>query len=218
MCDRIIGRIIEMLTAIRNNCYFQKLSVPFSVIAVAIIIYFHFADVSDLYKSGNIPKMGFSGTMLLIFLAFLSYKFESRVLSFRMYGFAMILLPLIFFKVYAYIYATYSGNVFKELMREENVVAGVIYKKKSSLGRGYNHKMIKVGYEYNGVFQSMQSISKGQYKNVNVGDTLILLVSREYPCVMEILLYNPTKEQKERYKIPRKFKSYGYGKIEEEEE
>ena len=58
MCDRIIDRIIEMLTAIRNNCYFQKLSVPFSVIAVAIIIYFHFADVLDLYKSGNIPKMG----------------------------------------------------------------------------------------------------------------------------------------------------------------
>lgn len=118
-----------MLTAIRNNCYFQKLSVPFSVIAVAIIIYFHFADVLDLYKSGNIPKMGFSGTLLLIFLAFLSYKFESRVLSFRMYGFAMILFPLIFFKVYAYIYATYSENVFKELMREKNVVAGVIYKK-----------------------------------------------------------------------------------------
>lgn len=98
MHDRIIDRIIEILTAIRNNCYFQKLSVPFSVIAVAIIIYFHFADVSDLYKSGNIPKMGFSGTMLLIFLAFLSYKFESRVLSFRMYGFAMILLPLIFLR------------------------------------------------------------------------------------------------------------------------
>lgn len=219
MTDRLIDRIIEIITAIRNNHYFKKLCVPFSIIIVTIIIYSHFSSVSYSYTElGMPPQMGLRGTILFILIFFLAYKFESKVIEFRSFGCMIFIIPFVFFAMYTSVYSIYVESVFHNLMRKQNVVTGVVYDKESRMGRGYNHKLIIVGYEYNGAYKSQQSVSKKIYKNINVGDTLILLVSREHPRVMEILLFDPTKEQKDRYVIPRKFKSYGYGKIEEEEE
>ena len=53
---------------------------------------------------------------------------------------------------------------------------------------------------------------------IQKGDKVILRVSDEYPRVNEVLEWNPTYDEIERYKVPRKFKSYVNGKIEEEGE
>ena len=79
--------------------------------------------------------------------------------------------------------------------------------------------MIKIGYKYNDKVYKFTVYEKlDNYQKVDVGDPILILASREYPQAMIILKCNPSKEEIERYKVPRKFKSYVNGKIEEEEE
>lgn len=64
-------------------------------------------------------------------------------------------------------------------------------------------------------YKSLHHISKKKI----IGDTLLLRVSDEYHRVCEVLKWHPTHEEIERYKTPRKFKSFDSrtGKIIEEE-
>lgn len=130
-----------------------------------------------------------------------------------------VLVPFLVFWGWSFFYDYYREDRYNEIMKEKNVVSGVVINKNIDVGNGYRHNMIKIGYEYNNnVYKFKISEKLDIYQKIDIGDSVLILTSREYPQVMEVLKWNPTHEEIERYKVPRKFKSYVNGKIEEEEE
>ncbi len=48
--------------------------------------------------------------------------------------------------------------------------------------------------------KSCQYVKKQEYESLHIGDTVILQVSRQYPCINKVLKWTPTHEQIEKYK------------------
>ena len=122
------------------------------------------------------------------------------------------LLPSIMF-IYPKYFDEYSNNVKQEMLEDSHVRIGYVYRIRASISE--DHREVYLGIDKS--YKSLHLISKE--KRIKVGDTLLLRVSDEYHRVCEVLKWHPTHEEIERYKTPRKFKSFDpwTGKIIEEE-
>jgi hypothetical protein len=99
------------------------------------------------------------------------------------------------------------------MLEDSHVRIGYVYSEPIRSGR--YHKDVYLGIDKN--YESLHGVP--EKKSVKKGDTLLLRVSDEYHRVCEVLKWHPTHEEIERYKTPRKFKSFDSrtGKIIEEE-
>lgn len=174
-------------------------------------------DVDDsILNIGVPPQMGIKGIFFSLFLLYWGVELEIKITS--AVGF-FVLVPFLGFWGWSFFYDYYREDRYNEIMKEKNVVSGVVINKNIDVGNGYRHNMIKIGYKYNDKVYKFTVYEKlDNYQKVDAGDSILILASREYPQAMIILKWNPTHEEIERYKVPRKFKSYINGKIEEEEE
>lgn len=125
-----------------------------------------------------------------------------------------ILIPTL----YCETFEEYANHLNHLYLKDSNVRIGKVYEKRIPLRRGAHCVEIKVGIDKNHTRVYRIDEYSELASSIYGGKLVILRVSDEYPRVNEVLEWNPTHEEIERYKIPRKFKSYVNGKIEEEEE
>ena len=125
-----------------------------------------------------------------------------------------ILIPTL----YCETFEEYANHLNHLYLKNSNVRIGKVYEKRIPLRRGAHCIEVKVGIDkkYTRVHRIDEYSELAS--SIYVGKQIILRVSDEYPRVNEVLEWNPTYDEIERYKVPRKFKSYVNGKIEEEGE
>ncbi|MCQ2188998.1 MAG: hypothetical protein MJZ00_03650 [Paludibacteraceae bacterium] len=199
----------KCLSKVRIKC------IILSFILIVVTISFQIASTRISFTDwGEVPNVGLLGFLLLFLIGYLCFEFELLFLK-RNFGVVTILVPVLFVLGYCEIYNMYSKKIYMELMSEKNVVTGVVYDRRASIGKGNNQKIVIVGYGQKYKFNV--PVSDYTYNNTNVGDTIILYTSRMYPGVMDVLKWNPTKEEIERYNEPRKLRGYINGNIFEEE-
>lgn len=193
------------------------------VVIIALVCY----QIWDVFYSysirGEKGVIGLSGYLLWPLITYISFELTFAIRwrsgDFIPFLLFVVAIPmLIVLVVYPKWFNNYSENVKKEMLRESHIKIGYVYNIRTPIGRGTYHKEIKVGIDKE--YKSKHQISNEMYelRPINVGDTILLRVSDEYPRVTEVLNWFPSKEEKERYKVPRKFKSYRHEKIEEGEE
>ncbi|MBR6111424.1 MAG: hypothetical protein IKQ08_05685 [Paludibacteraceae bacterium] len=213
--DRTGSILLDVIIRIRRTYFYQKYGLYIIGIIIVLLIVSMFMDVDDsLINLGESPQMGIKGASLVALLTYLGIEldFKSKLIG------GIILLPFLGFLGVSVIYEQYRTERYNEIMKEKNIVSGIVYGKYVDFGRGYRHNIIKVRYRHNNVYKFEIPVKIDNYQVIDIRDSILILTSREYPQVMEVLKWNPTHEEIERYKVPRKFKSYINGKIEEEEE
>lgn len=202
---------------------FRRYSLVVSIVTIFVLVNYQFKSVYYSYIiSGGKGEIGLiSGLLLFLLYTYVSFEltwlfFKDHIMLVVLLTFIQPLLVSLFF--YCDYYNDYSDRVKDELLMESHVRLGYVHKIRSPLGRGTYHKEIKLGIDNEHI--SKHDISDDDYKKIilNVGDTVLLRVSDEYPRVTEVLKWKPTHEEIERYKTPRKFKSYINGTIYEEDE
>jgi hypothetical protein len=197
----------------------KNLIVPFLII-IAVIIYDYAYYIPDcLEKSGEYPVVGLCG--LVIISAFLLFDYQLHKTINRIKSWVEILLlvaPFLSFFLYCgcfYCYVEYDECIY---LKNSHVRVGEVYDIYTPLRRGAHCVEIKVGIDKNHTRVYRIDEYSELASSIYGGKLVILRVSDEYPRVNEVLEWNPTYDEIERYKVPRKFKSYVNGKIEEEEE
>lgn len=211
----MVDKLIEYFKRLRRTTFYQKYGLYIIALIIGLLIFSMINDVDDyLINLGEPPEMGVKGIVLFLFLIYLGIELEFKYVT----GLFLIVLPVSLFWGWSELYVSYAQGRYKEIMKEKNLVTGIVCGKNIDIGRGYRHRKIKIKYEYNYTYKFIVSTTSDNFQEISVGDPVLILTSREYPQVMEVLKWNPTSEEIERYKTPRKFKSYINGKIYEEEE
>ena len=197
----------------------HKCCMAMSVILIMSLVFFQKEDVYySFVVLGESPSMGFVGLLIFALLFYLGVEFQFLFFCSRYMGWISLIIPFVLFFVYCEFYGNYVHEVYWKIMYESGdkyVIAGVVYNKRSTIGRGVHDKLVKVGYDK--THKSTVLVHHKIYDKINIGDTVILEVPQKYPRVMEILKWNPTLEEKERYKVARKFVAYINGTIYDEE-
>lgn len=213
--DRTGSILLDIIIRIRRTFFYQKYGLYVIGTIIVLLIISMLRDVDDsLINLGESPQMGIKGASLLALLTYLGIELDFKT---KLIG-GIILVPFWGFGGWSFFYDHYRMDRYNEIMKEKNIVSGIVYGKYVDFGRGYRHNIIKVRYRHNNVYKFEIPVKIDNYQVIDIRDSILILTSREYPQVMEVLKWNPTHEEIERYKIPRKFKSYVNGKIEVEEE
>ena len=195
-----------------------------ALVVIVVLVCYQIWDVSYSYSiRGEKGVIGLSGYLLWFLFTYISFELTFAIRwrsgDFIPFLLFVVAIPmLIVLVVYPKWFNNYSEDVKKEMLRESHIKIGYVYNIRTPIGRGAYHKEIKVGVDKD--YKSKHKISNEMFelRPINIGDTILLRISDEYPRVTEVLNWFPSKEEIERYKVPRKFKSYVNGKIEEEEE
>ena len=193
----------------------KNLIVPFLII-IGVIIYDYAYYIPDcLEKSGEYPVVGLCGLVIISVFLLFDYQLHKTINRIKSWVEMLLLVaPFLSFFLYCdcfYCYVDYDECIY---LKNSHVRVGEVYDIYTPLRRGAHCIEIKVGIEKK--YTRVHRVD--EYSNFYVGKLVILRVSDEYPRVNEVLEWNPTYDEIERYKIPRKFKSYVNGKIEVEEE
>ena len=195
------------------------------IIAIVTLIVLINYQIENVYYSyiieGGEVCIGVSGFLLLIIYIYISNEIGLMFFNFK-YGVLLYLIlvfvqpQIVFFYIYPKYFNEYSNNVKQEMLKESHVRIGYVYRASSKRFVSYGRYLQYVDV---GIDKSYRSEHVVFDENVKKGDTLLLRVSDEYHRVCEVLKWNPTHEEIERYKTPRKFKSFDSrtGKIIEEE-
>ncbi|MCF0191101.1 MAG: hypothetical protein HUJ96_07565 [Marinilabiliaceae bacterium] len=91
-------------------------------------------------------------------------------------------------------------------LHDSHKCIGVVYEKYKSTE--YVRRVRRINHLQIGVSQSqtkdhiVKKRNKDIFDNIQVGDTVILRVSDEYPRVNKVLNWNPTHAEIEKYKVP----------------
>lgn len=212
--DRTGSILFDVIIRIRRTYFYRKYGLYVIVLIMGLLIYSMIKDVDDsLLNLGVSPQMGVKGFIFMFFLLYLGVELDFRPNNF--FG-GIVLVPFLGAQVWYFIYDNYSVDRYNEIMKEKNVVSGIVYGKHSYFRNGSHHYLVKIGYKHNKVYKFTVFTTADNYQNIDIRDSILIFASREYPQVMEVAKWHPTKEQKERYKIPRKFKSLFFSRIEEE--
>ncbi|MCR5454487.1 MAG: hypothetical protein K6F33_05820, partial [Bacteroidales bacterium] len=94
---------------------------------------------------------------------------------------------------------TLATTVAEEL-KDSNIDIGYITKKDIHKGR---HQKIPDYYMWAGINDTTTSchrVEKQKYQSLNIGDTVVLQISRKYPCINRVLIWNPSPKEIARYK------------------
>ena len=234
--------LLDVIIRIRRTYFYRKYGLYVIVLIIGLLIYSMIKDVDDsLLNLGISPQMGLKGYIFMCFLLYLSLELFSRLDTFDnffrgifrmpflgawvsrnddlfciLFLNGIFLMPFLGALVWIFIYNNYCVDRYNEIMKEKNVVSGIVYGKHSYIEDGNFHYSVKIGYKHNKVYKFTVFTTADNYQNIDIRDSILIFASREYPQVMEVARWHPTKEQKERYKIPRKFKSLFFSRIEEE--
>lgn len=206
--------LLDVIIRIRRTYFYRKYGLYVIVLIMGLLIYSMIKDVDDsLLNLGISPQMGVKGFIFIFFLLYLGVELDFRPNNFI--G-GIVLVPFLGAQVWYFIYDNYSVDRYNEIMKEKNIVSGIVYGKHFYFRNGSHHYLVKIGYKHNKVYKFTVFTTADNYQNIDIRDSILIFASREYPQVMEVANWHPTKKQKERYKIPRKFKSLFFSKIEEE--
>lgn len=195
------------------------------IIAIITLIVLVNYQIENVYYSyiieGGKGCIGVSGFLLLIIYGYISSEIALVFFNFK-YGVLLYLILtfvqpwLVVLVIYPKYFNEYSNNVKQEMLKESHVRIGYVYRASSGRFVSYGRYCQYVDV---GIDKSYRSEHVAFDENVRKGDTLLLRVSDEYHRVCDVLKWHPTHEEIERYKTPRKFKSFDSrtGKIIEEE-
>lgn len=195
------------------------------IIAIITLIVLVNYQIENVYYSyiieGGEVCIGVSGFLLLIIYGYISSEIALVFFNFK-YGVLLYLILtfvqpwLVVLVIYPKYFNEYSNNVKQEMLKESHVRIGYVYRAgpKRFVSYGRYCQYVDVGID-----KSYRSEHVAFDENVRKGDTLLLRVSDEYHRVCDVLKWHPNHEEIERYKTPRKFKSFDpwTGKIIEEE-
>lgn len=197
----------------------KNLIVPFLII-IGVIIYDYAYYIPDCFeKSGEHPVVGLCGVTFLICLYLLDNQLDKVIKGIKTWvNILLIVVPFLGLFVYCKCFYCYVEHVERTCLKNSHVSVGEVYDIYIPLRRGNHCVEPKVGIKK--IYTRVHRIDEYSElaSSIYVGKQVILRVSDEYPRVNEVLEWNPTREEIERYKVPRKFKSYINGKIEVEEE
>jgi len=87
-------------------------------------------------------------------------------------------------------------------LKQSHVVVGILYKSRTPWRRGAYSKMLYVGIDESHLSEHKVSDDSPLLNVINVGDTVIIRVSDEYPCVTKVLYWHPTHDEIKKYKTP----------------
>lgn len=223
MVDFVL-KVLKLFARFRRTNFYKKYGLYVIGLAIMFMVYFIIKDVfysfTELVEP---PHMGIKGCFLLLLLIYFGIELDFKFITLFPDKYITLIpkwvLTILLFFCFSRFYQFYGTKVYNKIMTEQNIVAGVVCEKRVNMGRGYRYNWINVRYEQNNnVYKFKISEKLDIYQKIDIGDSVLILTSREYPQVMEVLKWNPTYDEIERYKVPRKFKSYVNGKIEEEEE
>ena len=188
------------------------------MIGVAFFDFFCYAPYC-IIESGEYPITGICGLIISISSLFCVLFLEkivrfSKVWLLGIFLIGSILIPTL----YCETFNGYANHLNHLYLKDSNVRIGKVYEKRIPLRRGAHCVEIKVGIDkiHTRVYRIDEYSELAS--SIYVGKQVILRVSDEYPRVNEVLEWNPTYDEIEKHKVPRKFKSYISGKIVEEEE
>lgn len=195
-----------------------------AIVLIALFVIYQIHNVPYSYiVDGKCAVVGFTGFFILFFLyVYVSFEFFIMCLGWYSWWafviFVVVHPMIVVLGVYTPYFNEYSRKVEHEIMEDSYIKIGYIYKVRDPLGKGVYHKELRVGIDKDHLFVHKISNNDCFRNHLDAGDTILLRVSDKYPRVSKVLKLDPTHEEIERYKVPRKFKSYINGKIEEEEE
>lgn len=206
---------------IKEHTILHRICVIIAIVTLIVLVNYQIENVYYSYIiEGGKGCIGIvSGLLMLIIYSYISSETTLMFYNFKYGDLPYLILTfvqpcLVVFVIYPKYFNEYSNDVKREMLEKSHVRIGYVYRVRQPIGSGTYHKDVYLGIDKN--YKSLHGVS--EKKSVKKGDTLLLRVSDEYPRVCEVLKWNPTHEEIERYKVPRKFKSYRHGKIEEEEE
>lgn len=195
------------------------------IIAIVTLIVLVNYQIENVYYSyiieggeGSIEVASVSFLLMLFIYGYISSEIALMFFNFK-YGELLYLILtfvqpwLVVFVIYPKYFNEYSNNVKQEMLEDSHVRIGYVYSVRQPIEKDYSEVYLGIDKSY----KSLHYISKEE--RIKVGDTLLLRVSDEYHRVCEVLKWHPTHEEIERYKTPRKFKSFDSRKrkiIEEE--
>lgn len=188
---------------------------------IGIITYDYAYYVPSCFeKSGEYPIIRLTG--LLLFLTCLGisiYISEHMKNGFGVWIERLLLVSpfLIFFTYYKCFYY-YVDHLEIHYLKNNHECIGNVYTIRDPLRRGSHCIEVRIGIDKKHTRVHRIDDKSELANSVYIGKPVFIRVSDDFPCVNEVLKWNPTKEEIERYKTPRKFKSYINGKIYEEED
>lgn len=206
---------------IKEHTILRRICVIIAIVTLIVLVNYQIENVYYSYIiEGGKGCIGVSGFLLLIIYSYISSEIALMFFNFK-YGVLLYLIltfvqpQIVFLYIYPKYFNEYSNNVKQEMLEDSHVRIGYVYRIRRPIGKGTYHKEVYLGIDKS--YISLHNISNE--KRIKVGDTLLLRVSDEYHRVCEVLKWHPTHEEIERYKTPRKFKSFDSrtGKIIEEE-
>ncbi len=212
-----LDKLIDSIPPFRLCCLIV------SIITFITLINYQLDNIYYSYIiDGENPAPGFTVFLLLLLYIYISAELVLALLGQKVGEWTFLLLtliqPVIMMFIYCDLFNKYKTNIKNEMLKNSSVRIGYVFRMRQPIGRGTYHKETWVGIDKE--YQSEHHISdkKNKYINLQKNDIILLRVSDEYPRVTEVLKWKPTHEEIERYKTPRKFKSYINGKIYEEDE
>lgn len=207
---------------IKEHPIFRRYCVVIAIVTLIVLVNYQIENVyySYIIEGGEVC-IGVSGFLLLIIYGYISSEIALVFFNFK-YGVLLYLILtfvqpwLVVLVIYPKYFNEYSNNVKQEMLKESHVRIGYVYRASSERFVSYGRYCQYVDV---GIDKSYRSEHVAFDENVRKGDTLLLRVSDEYHRVCDVLKWHPTHEEIERYKTPRKFKSFDpwTGKIIEEE-
>ena len=201
---------------IKEHPIFRRYCVVIAIVTLIVLVNYQIENVYYSYIiEGDEGCIGVSGLLMLFIYGYISSEIALMFFNFK-YGELLYLILtfvqpwLVVFVIYPKYFNEYSNNVKQEMLEDSHVRIGYVYSVRH-LAKEYKEVYLGIDKSY----KSLHYISKKQI----IGDTLLLRVSDDYHRVCEVLKWHPTHEEIERYKTPRKFKSFDSrtGKIIEEE-
>ena len=187
--------LLDVIIRIRRTYFYRKYGLYVIVLIIGLLIYSMIKDVDDsLLNLGISPQMGVKGFIFIFFLLYLGVELDFRPNNFI--G-GIVLVPFLGAQVWYFIYDNYSVDRYNEIMKEKNIVSGIVYGKHSYIEDGNFHYSVKIGYKHNKVYKFTVFTTADNYQNIDIRDSILIFASREYPQVMEVAKWHPTKEQKE---------------------
>ena len=194
---------------IKEHPIFRRYCVVIAIVTLIVLVNYQIENVYYSYiiegGEGSIEVASVSFLLMLFIYGYISSEIALMFFNFK-YGELLYLILkfvqpwLVVFVIYPKYFNEYSNNVKQEMLEDSHVRIGYVYSVRQPIEKDYSEVYLGIDKSY----KSLHYISKKKI----IGDTLLLRVSDEYHRVCEVLKWNPTHEEIERYKTPRKFKSF----------
>lgn len=152
------------------------------------------------YKHEGINPSGLATieTALMLIDTFCIFLFATPKKWLEEYGFACALPSFMLSVVIMFVIAIHSNNLLNATIKDAlsdsySVIGFIIHKKEERRGRGSIDYYIWTGI--NDTTTSRQNVNKREYESLNIGDTVILQVSCQYPRINKVLNWTPTNKE-----------------------